>query len=177
MNLILLLERDMQRITMTLDDELVEAIDRVIDSRGYQNRSEAIRDLARAGIGQFADEDGDERNRATTGIASPDSVAALVYVYDHETRELAKRLTNASHNHHDLTVATLHVHLDHRSCMEVAVLLGPTDEVRHVADHVIAERGVRHGRLTLIPVTIQSEDHRHGSRRHPHDHIHVRQAG
>lgn len=168
----------MQRITVTLDDELVEAIDRVIVNRGYQNRSEAIRDLTRAGIGRFADEDGDKcNNRAAAGAVSRDSVAALVYVYDHETRELAKRLTVASHDHHDLAVATLHVHLDHRSCMEVAVLRGPTDELRHVADHITAERGVRHGRLTLIPVRIQSEDHRHGSHRRRHEHVHVRQAG
>ncbi len=167
----------MQRITVTLDDELVEAIDRVIVNRGYQNRSEAVRDLTRAGIGRFADEDGDKCNNRAAGAVSRDSVAALVYVYDHETRELAKRLTVASHDHHDLAVATLHVHLDHRSCMEVAVLRGPTDELRHVADHITAERGVRHGRLTLIPVRIQSEDHRHGSHRHRHEHVHVRQAG
>jgi CopG family transcriptional regulator, nickel-responsive regulator len=164
----------MQRITMTLDDELIEAIDDVMERRGYENRSEAVRDLARAGIARFA-EDGDTGGKSA--VAAHDAVAALVYVYDHETRALARRLTEASHDHHDLTVATLHVHLDHRSCMEVAVLRGPTDEVRHIADHVIGERGVRHGRLTLIPVTIQTEDHRHGGRRHRHDHAHVRQAG
>jgi len=36
----------MQRITITIDDELVAALDRVIAACGYQNRSEAIRDLA-----------------------------------------------------------------------------------------------------------------------------------
>jgi CopG family nickel-responsive transcriptional regulator len=35
----------MQRITITLDDELMEDLDRVIAAKGYQNRSEAIRDL------------------------------------------------------------------------------------------------------------------------------------
>ena len=39
----------MQRITITVDDELVAALDRVIAACGYQNRSEAIRDLTRAG--------------------------------------------------------------------------------------------------------------------------------
>ena len=40
----------MQRVTITLDDELMKELDAIIAARGYQNRSEAIRDLARAGI-------------------------------------------------------------------------------------------------------------------------------
>ncbi len=45
----------MQRITITLDDELMTELDRIIAARGYQNRSEAIRDMARAGIRQAAE--------------------------------------------------------------------------------------------------------------------------
>jgi CopG family nickel-responsive transcriptional regulator len=131
----------MQRVTITLDDEFVAELDRVIARRGYQNRSEAIRDLARAGIRQAAEDTGSSRN----------CVAALVYVYDHESRELSKRLTRSFHEHHDLSLAAMHVHLDHDSCMEVTVLRGSTAEVQHLADHVIAERGVRHGRVVLMP--------------------------
>src|SRR5690242_13743661 len=100
----------MQRITITLDDELVEAVDQVIAECGYQNRSEAIRDLTRAGIAQ-RQEHGKDDPRA--------GVAALVYVYDHLERGMARRLTGSFHAHHDLSVASMHVHLDHESCMEV----------------------------------------------------------
>ena len=43
----------MQRVTITIDDELMGELDRIIAARGYQNRSEAIRDLARAGISRM----------------------------------------------------------------------------------------------------------------------------
>lgn len=158
----------MQRVTVTLDDELLTEIDRLVAVRGYQNRSEAIRDLARAGI----------RQAAEATAASRDCVAALVYVYDHEARDLAKRLTRSFHAHHDLALAAMHIHLDHESCMEVAVLKGKTPEVQHLADHVIAERGVRHGRLVMIPVALENQKHAHRpepSRRHLH--AHVREAG
>ncbi len=158
----------MQRVTITLDDEFVVELDRVIASRGYQNRSEAIRDLARGGMRQAAEGSGE------TGQC----VAALVYVYDHEERELSKRLTHLFHDHHDLSQAGMHVHLDHGSCMEVAVLRGDAREVRHLADHVIAERGVRHGRLVTVPVAIETEKHTHdGETSHKHTHLHVRKAG
>ena len=131
----------MQRVTITLDDELMAELDRIIAARGYQNRSEAIRDLARAGIREAAREAG----------GAGDCVAALVYVYDHAARELSKRLVQNFHGHHDMSLATLHVHLDDDSCMEVTVLKGKAREVRHFAEHIIAERGVRHGRVVMIP--------------------------
>ena len=157
----------MQRITVAIDDELAEAIDRVIAARGYQNRSEAIRDLARAGMAEL-----EERSPA-----DHEGVAALVYVYDHEGRELAKRLTRSFHDHHDLSLATMHVHLDHESCMEVAILRGIMSDIRHFAEHVISERGVRHGRLVAVPVKVEAESHAHGGRGRPHLHTHVREAG
>ncbi len=70
---------------------------------------------------------------------------------DHAARDLSKRLVQNFHGHHDLSLATLHVHLDDDSCMEVTALKGPSGEVRHLADHIIAERGVRYGRVVMIP--------------------------
>jgi CopG family nickel-responsive transcriptional regulator len=155
----------MKRTTITLDDDLIERLDDFMADRQYANRSEAIRDLVRAGLEQTAVE------------ASPEAqcLAAAIYVYDHEARELASRLTRAAHEHHDLSLATLHVHLDHESCMEVNVLRGAVGDVKHFADHVIAERGVRHGRLVLVPVEARTETHTHGPLRIlPHSHLHVR---
>lgn len=135
----------MQRITVTLDDELVASLDALVATSGYGNRSEAVRDLARAGLLQREAPDGDG-----------ECVAALVYVYDHEARQLPRRLTDRFHDHHALAVSTLHVHLDRRECMELAVLRGPGAQVRALGEHVIAERGVRHGRLLVIPATEQA---------------------
>ncbi|WP_026608591.1 nickel-responsive transcriptional regulator NikR [Methylocapsa acidiphila] len=158
----------MQRVTVTLDDELIAELDRFMSGRGYHNRSEAMRDLARAGMQQ-------------AGVESSEAgecVAALVYVYDHTVRELAKRLADAHHAHHDLSVASTQIRLDHASCMEVALLRGVTGTVRQFAEHLIAERGVRHGRLVVVPVEVHEETHAHGEdHAKSHAHIHVRHAG
>jgi len=160
----------MQRVTITLDDGLMADLDRIIAARGYQNRSEAIRDLARAGLEQAAVEVADTRN----------CVAALVYVYDHHARDLPKRLTQEFHDHHDLSQATLHVHLDHESCLEVTVLKGRGAEVQSFANQVIAERGVRHGHVVYMPAPDDmahghSHSHGHGhSHSHAHSHPHKR---
>jgi CopG family nickel-responsive transcriptional regulator len=158
----------MQRVTVTVDDELVDEIDQFMHLRGYQNRSEALRDLARAGLQQVHEE----------GSGSGECVAALVYVYDHHVRELAKRLADTQHDHHDLSIATMHAHLDHETCLEVALLRGRAADVRHFSAHITSERGVRHGRLVLVPVEVTSEKHAHGERQpHKHTHVRVREAG
>ncbi|WP_043527297.1 nickel-responsive transcriptional regulator NikR [Litchfieldella xinjiangensis] len=131
----------MQRVTVTLDDDLMVDLDRLIAQRGYQNRSEAIRDLARAGL----------KDMALQGDTEQPCVGALVYIYDHAARELSKRLANHSHAHHHLSVSTLHVHLDHDSCLEVSILKGRTGDVQDFSSEVITERSVRYGQLVLIP--------------------------
>jgi CopG family nickel-responsive transcriptional regulator len=157
----------MQRVTITIDDDLVAEIDAFMGGRGYANRSEAIRDLARAGLSQSSLEAAraDDRDR--------DCVATLSYVYDHAARELPKRLTRDFHAHHGLAQATLHVHLDHDSCLEVTVLRGRSAEVKAFADHVIAERGVRHGHLAYMPADATAHDRDRGDdggrRARPHE--------
>ena len=144
----------MQRVTITLDDELMNVIDEFANARGYQSRSEAIRDLARIGLEQ----------RTAAMDSGGDCAAAVVYVYDHEVRELPKRLTRAYHDHHDLSLATFHVHLDRESCLEVTMLRGPRAEVQHCAEHVIAERGVRHGRIVMVPMAAEKASKKHAKR-------------
>jgi CopG family nickel-responsive transcriptional regulator len=147
----------MQRITITIEDDLLAEIDAAARERGYQNRSEVIRDLARAGLQQSAE-----------AAPSGQCVAALVYVYDHAARDLSRRLVQNFHGHHDLSLATLHVHLDDDSCMEVTALKGSSGEVRHFADHIIAERGVRYGRVVMIPTAAEKKS-RARKRAHKHD--------
>src|SRR5262245_47451468 len=84
----------MQRITITIDDALLDDVDHLIAQRGYQTRSEAIRDLVRAGMA----------HTAPPAIASAHCVASLVYVYEQGTRELPKRLMRAFRDHHHLSV-------------------------------------------------------------------------
>lgn len=150
----------MQRVTIAIDDDLAAEIDRHMAARGYANRSEAIRDLARSGLQQAATEVGRGKSLC---------LAALVYVYEHETRELSQRLTRDYHSHHDLVQATLHVHLDHESCMEVTVLKGRGSDVQEFADHIIAERGVRHGHVVYLPVDgTRSHEHHGGHQNQGH---------
>ncbi len=142
----------MQRITITIDDELLEEFDALMQRRGYSNRSEAFRDLLRDRI---------EHERLATDGASH-CVGCLTYIYDHGERQLPRRLVEAQHAHHDVALTTLHLHLDHENCLEAVILRGPTAEVTAFAQAITAERGVRHGNLWMVPVELRIGHHPHG---------------
>ena len=145
----------MQRLTISIDDELAADFDAFVAQRGYGNRSEAVRDLIRA------------RLEAEREVTDPDThcVASLSFVYEHHQRALAERLAEHQHEHHDLTVAAMHVHLDHENCLETVVLQGGTQAVRHFAAAITAEPGVRHGSLNVVTME-PAEPHAHAGHRH-----------
>ena len=131
----------MQRLSITIDDDLLEEVDRLVEERGYSSRSEAVRDSLRTA---FAN--------APSASATPSKAyAVLSYVYEHDLRDLSKRLTGHQHDHHDMSVSTLHVHVNENDCLEVAILKGETGHLQKYADEVITQRGVRYSHLHLIP--------------------------
>src|SRR5213078_654438 len=106
---------DLTRISISLESALLDAFDQRIESKGYATRSEAIRDLIR-----------DRLLRDEAERAEGEQVAVVTLVYDHHARELAARLIDKQHHHHELVVSSLHVHLGERHCLEVSVLRGPS---------------------------------------------------
>ena len=154
----------MQRVTITVDDDLMAELDRLIVARGYKGRSEAMRDVARAGVQQALLEAND----------APECVAAVIYVYEHGSRDLARRLSSLFHDHHDLAVANMHVPLNHQSGLEVAVLKGNTSDVRRLAESVLSEKGVQNGRMIIVPAVTNAGEHRHGDAVHGDTHTHIR---
>jgi CopG family nickel-responsive transcriptional regulator len=147
----------MDRFTISLDENLATAFDELIKERGYATRSEAVRDILRTHL-QHSREQRDAKGAC---------VANLSYVYNHHERELSERLTGIQHAHHDLTISTMHAHLDHDQCIETVMLKGPIHQVREFAQEIIAERGVRHGQLNLVSVEM-GKPHSHGGASHRH---------
>lgn len=148
----------MERLTISLETTLAKQFDDFIRARGYSNRSEAMRDLIRERL------ETERLQKWEEGYC----IATLSYIYNHHESELASRITSAQHEHHDLTLSSMHVHLDHDNCLEIAILRGPTQEVRTFANTVIAARGVRHGNLHMVPVEMREEKHPASSHAHTH---------
>ncbi|MBW6512000.1 MAG: nickel-responsive transcriptional regulator NikR [Desulfuromonadaceae bacterium] len=127
---------DLARFGISIDEQLLQRFDALISNKGYDNRSEAIRDLIRATLveEQWARDD-------------QETVGTVTLVYAHHTRDLADKLTEHQHSHHDAIISVLHVHLDAHHCLEVVVVKSTAKMVRKIADELIGAKGVKHGKL------------------------------
>lgn len=134
---------DLVRFSVAIPEGLLEAFDRHAARRGtHINRSEAIRDLIRE---QLVEEDFDDPDTEVVG--------SITMVYDHHTIGLSGSLDQIQHDHMDVIVSTMHVHLDHHNCLEILALRGTSERVHALADLLLGIKGVQYGRLACVATT------------------------
>lgn len=126
------------RFGISIGKGLLEKFDFFIKRKGYQSRSEAIRDLIRD---RLVSEEWKEEKKETVGI--------LGLIFSHESTELTENLTKLQHKHLDLIISSTHVHLDEHNCLEVIVLRGKSHLIKKVSDELLSTRDVKHGKLLM----------------------------
>ena len=126
------------RFGVSIEPDLLEKFDKIIKKEGYENRSEAIRDLVRKNL--IAEKIKDKEAKA---------IGTLTMVYDHHTGNLTNRLLELQHDHHSEILTTTHIHIDHHNCLEVLVLSGKAGDVQKLADNIKALKGIKHAELVI----------------------------
>lgn len=126
------------RFGVSLDDDLLEQFDELCTRKGYQARSEALRDLIRKSLIEQQWEDSDS-----------EVAGSLSLVYDHHINNLSHKLNSIQHDYHHHILSSMHVHLDHDNCLEVLALKGPAFVLRKLSEQLITLKGVKHGQLNL----------------------------
>ncbi len=132
----------LERVGISLEADLLAQFDRLIEAKGYVNRSEAVRDLIRDALVQ--------REWSEAG-GKEERVAVVALVYGHDSSSLAQKLAHIQHENHRAVVSALHVHMDEHNCLEVLVLRGPARAVIAMGEGLVSTKGVKFGRL--VPAT------------------------
>jgi CopG family nickel-responsive transcriptional regulator len=125
------------RFTVSLEAELLQQFDQFCTEHRYATRSEAIRQLLRETLTHQAWES-DARDAAT-----------LTLVYDHHRTQLTDQLLELQHQHTNVVVSSMHVHLDHDHCLEVIILRGRAKVLRTIAAQLRGLKGIRQGQLVI----------------------------
>ncbi len=133
----------LERIGISLEDDLLAQFDHLIAAKGYVNRSEAIRDLIRDALVQ--------RSWSTDTGQREERVAVVTLVYDHDSSSLAQKLAHIQHENHKAVVSALHVHMDEHNCLEVLVLRGRGKDVITMGEGLVSTKGVKYGKV--VPAT------------------------
>jgi CopG family transcriptional regulator, nickel-responsive regulator len=127
------------RFGVSIESELLENFDASSNKRGYENRSEALRDLIRNSLIQ----------QKINFDADAQVLGSLTLVYDHHSTALLQEMAAIQHNRHNLILSVMHLHVNHTDCLEILALSGKTSQVNSLADELISLKGVKHGQLCI----------------------------
>lgn len=130
---------ELVRFGVSIDQDLLENFDRLINERGYATRSEAIRDLIREALIEQKIEFKEE----------PSALGSLTLVYDHHARNLAAEMGAIQHDFHHNVLSVMHLHVSHDDCLEILALSGSVSELVSLANRLLSLKGIRNGKLFL----------------------------
>jgi CopG family nickel-responsive transcriptional regulator len=136
------------RFGVSIDQDLLENYDRLIQERGYANRSEALRDLIREAL--IA-----QKIEMQTDI---EALGSLTLVYDHHARNLAKEMGEIQHRFHENILSVMHQHVSHNDCLEIIALSGIVAEIVELSNALLSLKGIKNGKLFLtLPSSVITE--------------------
>ena len=129
---------DLVRISMTIERQLLDQMDRLTGECGAENRSQFLRDLLRTHL-------------AIRAAASGGTMhGTITMVYRHHQRELAAALVEIQHDSAARVLAATHVHLDHDTCLEVLLVQGQTRDLHHLSEQFRQLKGVDQVAISLV---------------------------
>ncbi|NLV28312.1 MAG: nickel-responsive transcriptional regulator NikR [Methanomicrobiales archaeon] len=137
-----LYENDLSRIGVSLPSNLLQSFDQILKTRGYSSRSEGIRDAIRSYI---------RYHKWMADLSGPRQ-GIITLVYDHHQRGLIAAITDIQHDFMDLIQASLHSHVTHSRCVEVLLVKGDAQDVKNIAERLMAQKGVETVKLITIPL-------------------------
>ena len=125
------------RFGVSLESELLEALDNYVKENNFPNRSQAIRQLI-------------ERNLVEKKWQCNHQVAgAITLVYDRHKRELGQKIADIQHDYSKEILAVLHFHLSSETDMEIVAVRGEAQRLTKLSDKLISLKGIRHGKLVM----------------------------
>lgn len=131
-----------KRFGVSLEEDLLGKLDRLVEVKQFPNRSQAIRFL----IHSKMVEQQWEENQEVAG--------ALVLIYDHHKHDLQNQMTGLQHDYHCLILSSQHIHLNHDLCLETITLKGKAGKLSKLSDRLRALKGIYHGELVMTGIPL-----------------------
>ena len=131
---------DLVRFGVAMDRTLLQEFDRRIAAKGYENRSEALRDLVRADLVRAAWD------------AGASVAATLTIVFDATARDVVVRLAELGSEPSLGVLSSLRVPLEEGRALEVLALRGRAGDLASMAGEIGGSKGVLSCELTLASI-------------------------
>ena len=125
------------RFGVSLEEDLLQALDLFVKENRFPNRSQAIKHLV-------------EKNLVEKKWQCNNIVAgALILLYGHHKKEITNKLNTVQHDYFDVILSSQHFHLDHDNCLEIIAVKGKAIKLTELSDKLIGVKGIKHGKLVM----------------------------
>lgn len=130
------------RISITVPEDTLHALDQRIVEEHYENRSQAIVDM----IHRHLIADSIKRNEVMVGT--------LTLLYDASLKPLRTQLLDLQQQYLAQVISSLHIQLEDLKVMEVMLIQGISSDLHQISQQFIALKGVIKGHLELMDAVI-----------------------
>jgi CopG family nickel-responsive transcriptional regulator len=120
------------RVSLSIESPLLEKMEELATQKGYENRSEFIRDLIR------------EQLTASEWESGAEVIGTITMVYNHHQRGISEKLTELQHDCTEHILAATHVHLSHHICAEMIMIKGSGKAIEKFSNALRKLKGVLH---------------------------------
>lgn len=120
------------RVSLSIESPLLEKMEELATQKGYENRSEFIRDLIR------------EQLTAREWESGAEVIGTITMVYNHHQRGISEKLTQLQHDCTEHILAATHVHLSHHICAEMIMIKGSGKAIEKFSNALRKLKGVLH---------------------------------
>lgn len=123
---------ELMRLSLSLEAPLLEKLEELVAEKGYENRSEFIRDVIREQL---------IRREWSSGA---EVLGTITLIYNHHQRGISEKLVEIQHGCTEHILAATHVHLSHEICAEMIMIRGQGPEIEKLTDELRKLKGVLH---------------------------------
>lgn len=125
------------RFGVSLDEELLKALDKYVIDNTFANRSQAVRHLI-------------EKNMVEEKWKCDNIVAgAVVLVFNHEKKEILKKSSEIQFDYKNFVLSVQGFYLNNKNYMEIIAVKGPSRKLTEVSEKLIGIKGIQHGKLVM----------------------------
>lgn len=126
-----------KRFGVSLEEDLLKDLDKIVENQRFPNRSRAIRHLI-------------TEHKAAQDLDDNEQVSgAVVLVYDHRISRLHSEITALQHEYSCMALSSQHIHLDDKNCIETVAVKGSAKNVIKLSNKLLAIKGIRHGNMVI----------------------------
>ena len=131
-------KQKLARISITVPEQTLSALDQKFVEQHYESRSQAIVDM----INKHLIADHIEHNAVMVGT--------LTLLYDVSLKPLRTQLIDLQQQFLSQVISSLHIQLDDEKILQVMLMQGVSYQLQHISQQFIALKGVIKGHLEMM---------------------------